>query len=517
MVPFFRHMSTRKTPAIFIAACFLALPACFSRAEEVVAETDFSTLSAGTVVRTDFIMQENNLDLDTKIRDDRTQYISLYYDFTIDLKAKNIPAEFFLKIEKIGLYDYDAPVIIHNTLATPLGKISPYHGAELLPAMKEFWADIPISDSLFKLSTGLFRYHVGHGISLCSYYDNYSLMLTAEDKDFKWNIYACYPDYSNKPTLGPKIKQEKEQGIDWEHSKASFLATDVSFSLPNATFQPYVGLLFDNTDDSRRRDLFTTQTRHDILGTVGISCDFNIGDFLAVFEIARNFGKADAISSDFDDVVHQGFAIWSGLDYTYGNFTPHGRFMYSSGNKTTTDMVTNGDTTFTSSKNNAFSNYSPFNTYLADAIYPEYDDVPMLAMGNGLGVNYGIQRPGTFGDPRTPENLMLFCAGLDCKIDAKTSIDVNWWYLVSVEKGIGLYNGVPKVVSPELGNEIDVNLGYDVTKNLNLNFLTCLFFPGAAYKEERTDVDGSLFTPFVRGDGGADMAYQVEMSSTVYF
>ena len=503
--------------AVIIVSCLFFLSVCGARAEEIVAETDFSTLSAGAFVRTDFIMQENNLDLDTKIRDDRTQYIALDYNFTLDLKGKNAGPEFFIKIERNGLYDYDVPIIIHNTLQTQIGKISPYHGAELLPYFREFWMETPVGDGFFRLKAGLYTYNVGHGIAMGGYYENYGIMVTAEDKNFKWNIYACAPDYENRKMLGPKVKQEKEQGIDWEHSKASFIATDISFPLADFLFQPYVGLLIDNTSASKRSDLFTTETRRDILGTVGISCDLNVGDFSAAFEIARNFGMADAINSDYDNVVHQGYAIWSEIDYEYGNFTPHGRFLYASGNKTTADMVTNGDETFPSSKNNAFSNYSPFNTYLADAIYPSYSDIPIIALGNGLGVNYGILRPGTFDDPCAPENLMLFCAGLDYSITEKASLTVDWWYLMSVEKGIGSYNNVPKVISPDLGNEVDVNINYDLTKNLNLNFLTCFFFPGAAYREERTDIDGSLLTPFVRGDGSADMAYQVEMSASVCF
>ncbi len=506
-----------NTRAMALLTLLILLPASGARADEIVAETDHSILSAGASLRTDFIMQENILDLDTKIRDDRTQYMALDYYFSLDLKAKGAGPEVFVKVERNGLYDYDAPVIIHNTLATPTGKISPYSGAELLPYFREFWAETPVGDGFFRLKAGLYGYNVGHGIALGGYYGNYGLTVTAGDEKFTWNVYACAPDYANRKMLGPKVKEEKEQGIDWEHSKASFIATDISFPIHNFTFQPYAGLLMDNTDDSRRRNLFTTPTRRDLLGTAGLSCDLDIGGFSADFEIARNFGGAESISPDFDDVIHQGYAIRSGVGRAFGKFRPHGLFVYASGNKTDADMVTNGDTTFTSSENNAFSNYSPFNAYLADAVYPGYDDVPKLAMGNGLGVSYGVRRPGTFDDPRAPDNLMLFLAGLDCYVDRRALIKADWWYLSSVEKGVGSFNNVPKTVSPDLGHEVDVEFSYDVAKNLNLNFLSCFFFPGMAYKEERTDTDGSLFTPFTRGDGRADMAYQVEMSARVSF
>jgi len=43
------------------------------------------------------------------------------------------------------------------------------------------------------------------------------------------------------------------------------------------------------------------------------------------------------------------------------------------------------------------------------------------------------------------------------------------------------------------------------------------FFPGRYYKELRDDTTGSLFSPFVRGDGSPDCAYQLELSMELKF
>ncbi len=41
--------------------------------------------------------------------------------------------------------------------------------------------------------------------------------------------------------------------------------------------------------------------------------------------------------------------------------------------------------------------------------------------------------------------------------------------------------------------------------------------PGKFYKEKRDDTQGSLLTPFVRGDGLADPAFQVELALEFQF
>ncbi len=181
-------------------------------------------------------------------------------------------------------------------------------------------------------------------------------------------------------------------------------------------------------------------------------------------------------------------------------------------------MIDNVDTVLTSGKNRAFSVYSPLNANLADAITSTTITGPLVAMGRGWGLNYGINRPTTFGDPGLYENIILPGLGFDYQLTDKLSLTFDWWYLKAMEKGIGTYDGISKKLSSDLGNEIDLSFTYTLNNNVTLSLLSGYFFPGKYYKEERDDTTGtSLFTPFIRGDGKADGAYQIEVTMEVKF
>lgn len=141
----------------------------------------------------------------------------------------------------------------------------------------------------------------------------------------------------------------------------------------------------------------------------------------------------------------------------------------------------------------------------------------MLAMGNGYGLNYGINRPGTFLDPFLPDNIIFGNLGFDYQCTDKLSFTLDWWHLRAKERGIGTFEGFAKELSTDLGNEVDVFVSYEFSKNFSVELSAGYFFPGRFYKEERDDTEGSLLTPFVRGDGKADNAYQIELSFTISF
>lgn len=515
-----RLMHAARAFSIFAlaATAILALAPVARASDEIkVIEGESYRLTAGLFERTDFIMMENTVDLDTKIRDDRVQYIAFDYRIECDLKFKDAGPQIFMKFERAAPYLYDAPVVIHNTLNTYVGKFGPYCNAELLPKLDEYWGDAALSYDLpLRFKGGLFSYSVGHGLALGGQYQNYGLELYTETDGFAWRAYSCWPDYSNKHLLGPYIEQEKPQGVDYEHSKAYYLATDIKTTAGMVTAQPYAGVLMDFSD-LRRQNFFQTPTHDDILGTVGLSIDLAIEKLTLSFEWARNFGRAASSEEGFPDVEHRGYMVYAAASYDINGFVPRSQLVYASGNKLTTDMIDNGDTRYPGSKNNAFSVYSPLNGYLADAIYPSFLKMPLVAGGNGWGLNYGVRRPTTFADPGLMENIVLVDAGFDYAFTKKASMSFDWWYLATAQKGIGVYNGVPKVISPELGCETDIAFAYKATKHITLHADGGYFFPGPGYREERTDTAGSLFTPYVRGDGKADPAYQLELYVEVSF
>ncbi|MCX5702785.1 MAG: hypothetical protein NTW64_07480 [Candidatus Omnitrophica bacterium] len=132
-------------------------------------------------------------------------------------------------------------------------------------------------------------------------------------------------------------------------------------------------------------------------------------------------------------------------------------------------------------------------------------------MGGGYGLNYGIPRPGTFYAADF-DNLILASIGFDFNATKKLTIGFYGYYLSAFERGVGIQGGQARYLSRELGQEVDLFIDYQLSQNTLISVLGGCFFPGKYYKELREDAGGSLFSPFVRGDGDADCAYQFELA-----
>lgn len=504
-----RQMTGRSVP--FVVICFFGL--VFSASAEIEAINNERFLFSVTpYFRTDAVVLKNTVDLDNKNKDDSSAYLGIDYSLGLDLSFKDDGPQAHLKLERNGPYEYDAPVFIHHTLTTSTAKVEKYRDAELLPHVEEFWYDFGLHSLPSRLKSGLFVYEAGNNLAVPSDYENYSLSLYGEKENLKWTFYYCRPDLANKSYRGPRIDQEREQGIHYTPNKANFFAADALFTFTNYSFQPYVEVLSDRSGE-KRTNLFSAPTREDILGTCGLSWNATLDKFSMGIEAARNFGEAKSTDPAHKDVEHCGYLVYADAAYRFKRIVPHSRFAYASGNKVPLDQA--GAGTFTSGKNRAFSVYSPLNTNLADSIYPVGpESMPLVAMGGGNGLNYGVRRPTTFADPYLFENLVLVSLGLDFQLTQKLSMTCDWWYLRSAERGVGTLGGETKGLSCDLGNELDMYFNYDLSKHVALSLFCGYFFPGQYYKEERDDAAGSLFSPFVRGDGEADGAYQIEASVT---
>jgi hypothetical protein len=462
-------------------------------------------------LRTDVVSFKNVVDLDSRNKDDATVYFGIDYSLAFSQEFKNGGVKSYLKLERNGPYDYEAPLFIHNTLTASGGRIEAYRNDELLPQLEEFWVDSPIVNN-FRFKIGLYHYAVGNGFSLNGGYENYGFTFAKEMKDFDWRFYYCRPDLSHKNHLGPRIRQEEEQGIIYEHNAANFFAADVKLIQGQNLIQPYLGVLADYTSTEKRDNSFTTPVKRDFLGTIGVAANRVFTDLSLNLEIARNFGKAQSSFSENKDIVHSGYLVYTGLEYKVGKIKPSFSFLAASGNKVTLDMAQNQDETLTSAKNRAFSYYSPLNKNFGDTISSSNVDIlPIVAMGGGYGLNYGIPRPKTFSSGDF-ENLLMPSLGCDFNVTEKLCIGLYGYYLSSFEKGAGMFNGEAKYLSRDLGSELDLFIDYNFNKNILFSLLGGYFVAGKYYKEEREDVEGSLFSPFVRGDGIADTAYQLELA-----
>lgn len=503
---------------LILSAIIFWVGLCYSAP---IFETESFIFSMDAYLMTDLISFKNVVDLDSANKDDSTTYLGIDYSLGFELKSKDKGERFYLKLERNGPYDYDAPLFIHNklTVSGPT-RIKAYRDDELLPQAEEFWFELPIMELPLRFKAGLFPYEVGKGFAQgTGTYENYGFSLAHPAENFSWRFYYFRPDLVYKTRLGPKIKQEKEEGIIYKPNAANYFAFDAVFLLDNNKFQPFIGLLLDHTSEGKRTNKFAVPVHKETLGILGLDYDVNVRGLSLGFEIARNFGKAESESADFKDVQHKGYILYASGSYNIGRFSPHCQFLFSSGNKVTTEMVDNGDEQFLSGANKAFSIYSPLNTHLYDSLSPVADSLPLVFFGWGYGLNYGVgvNRPSTLADDGVLENLIMPSFGFDYRFTDKFSVTVDWWYIKANEKGVGKFDDVAKELSRNLGQEIDVSFSYDVNKHINVSLYGGYFFPGRYFKERRDDTEGSLFTPFVRGDGSADPAYQIELVAEFRF
>jgi len=500
----------------FFLTPILALSLLTSAYSYELLNTDYLALTLDTYLRTDLVSFKNVVSLDSHNKDDQTTYLGIDYSFAISADFKDSQNKFYFKLERNGPYDYSAPIFIHNTLINSGGRVERYRDSELLPQVEEFWLDYKLFDN-FRAKAGLYIYEVGNGFALNGNYENYGFSFYKQTQDIFWRLYYCKPDLVYKNHLGPYIKQEEEQGQKYEPNAANFFATDAKINAGNQTFWPYVGMLADYTSNGKRDNLFTTPVKRDFLGTFGTAWEYKNDDFTLKLEAAHNFGYAQSEDSEYKDITHAGYMFYSGFDYVFGKLVPELQFLFCSGNKATPEEAQAGDTTYSGSRNRAFSYSSPTNFNLSDTISSSNADMlPIVAMGGGYGLNYGVPRPDTFASGDF-ENLIMPSIGFDYNFTDKLCLSLYGYYLRSFTKPVGTLNGVGKYLSQDLGYEADIFVDYKVNQQITVGFLGGLFIPGKFYKENRDDIDGSLFSPYVRGDGNTNNAYQIELYAELKF
>lgn len=124
------------------------------------------------------------------------------------------------------------------------------------------------------------------------------------------------------------------------------------------------------------------------------------------------------------------------------------------------------------------------------------------------------------------KKLFIFSIGIFCikaPVFSYTALETDNFvlsidsYLRSFARPVGKLNEEGKYLSKELGYETDLFIDYQLNKHILVSVLGGYFLPGRYYKELRDDATGSLFNPFVRGDGDVDSAYQVELAIEFQF
>lgn len=483
--------------------------------ETLVKPTDYnfktyfhSRLSYNTIANTTDLSNAN---------DDSANYFAYLYDLGFDLKYVN-STEFFFKIARATRSNYDTPVSGSEIKRWPGLEFVKYTSTEsALPRITEFWLDFSVLESSMntRFKLGLFSHMLGNGFT-GGKYENYGFSFYNISSTFQYRLHAEVSDYNNKIFLGPAIEQEK--AFAYENTNAYLLTADFTLKLGNHSFEPYVSYLRDTTLNSSRASLVTTPTDEDNLGTAGIMGIFNFGPVTFDLEYAKNFGKIISSSKDYPDISHRGALFYGNAALSISDvFIPKAGMILATGNKIRDADLENSK--LTGDVNDAFSVFSPSNLYLFDTQYPKKSG-PFIATGSGHAINYGAPRPGTFANANLLENLNALDFGFGFVPDGSLYFSFDYWILKTIGSypGTGsLTDGSSRLLSNEIGTEIDIFGSLQLSSNVVLNLIYATFNPAAYYKERRNDYSGTGFTPLVRGDGKTDNVSQLEIGIEFFF
>lgn len=494
-------------------------------------KSDAFSISASAYERSDVIMMNNLIDLDSKGKKDSMSYLGMEYYLETSAKYRE-SAEVYARFQRTGPSYEDAIVLGRRSVSSIYGETDRIHGKQYLPEVKELFLDLKVPGSAYELRSkvGLFSHILGGGYAGAGYFENYGAALYHPGEKFAWTFYWNRPDWNNRMILGPILEQDKKLGRGYQATVADYFSLDgiyqwnqeqeESWRRVSGSLQPYVSMLSDRTG-GKRASLFAVQTEQDLLGTLGFDLKLKWNRIAFDFETARNFGGANAKGGAIDsdglldsrDISHKGYMLASEVkvDLREVWLTPRASFMLASGNELDGSDV-NG--VLQGSANRAFSNYSPLNTNLWDTIYQPRENGPLAAMGTGWGSYSGILRPGTFGDPYILENLAVPNLGFDFNPFKKLTMSVDWWYLASRERGVGTWQGETFQLPRELGHEWDLSATYEISDHWELGMAFGYFIPGQYYRVQRDD-GGSSFSPLVRGDDDADNAFYGEITLTL--
>jgi hypothetical protein len=459
----------------------------------------------------------------------------LQYEIPIELTSGD-NFELFLRLQRLGRADY-APIIESNRYVTLFGEVPTYHADERLPRIRTLYVDVPVADIgvPVRVRGGLFPYVVGGAYALGGKYDQYGLDVYNREGPIRVRIHYDKPDLVSGTYLGIQ-RPQAERGTR-DDAEGDFFAGDLmhttTLGVVVVDAQLYLGLLRDETRANIRRTgkirrpvpIFSgTATDLDNLGTVGLAARFQLRALTIGVEGARNFGEAESFLPSAPDIEHTGWMAVANAAYSFGVLTPRAKFLYTSSNSFSKSDLARffGNPAGTASDiihkprkaNRAFSVYSPTNEKFFDSHYWKALG-PLVATAAGYGVNFGIPRPGTFGDPHILENLMMPNAGVDFTPTPKWVVSLDYFYMRAVEAGFGIpstlsnpTNFTPAVIyekarplSPDLGHEVDLAVKYRLHKNVSIGLQTGLFIPGEYYKEPRhpTDVSANPFSKTVLG------------------
>lgn len=420
------------------------------------------------------------------------------------------------RLEWRGPAHYDL-ILGGDRLQTLAGPLEQAQGEEAVPELSRLWLWASVIPNRLTVEAGLLPSPFMESLGLSNKHENYGLILTALLPPYRAVLHWEAVGRNSRWRLGRDTIDDEYTTL--ENVKADYVALAVSRSKGWATTMLYASVLDDRTPATKRRAAFGDAIDKDRLGTYGVRAAVESYRVLVTGEIARNFGGAEF--QDQTVFAHTGYCFSLQAQAYLGFLRPFVRHLTATGNRMTEDSYRPGllpaqdYRKFKFEENHAFSAYSPGGLDLYATRYP-YFIGPLLATGSSYAAVYGIKRPGVFGDPHSPSDLVLNGIGLTVTPQTNVDCTVTYWQISSQQPAMGIVDGEITKLSKDLGTELDFSLNFRPRRyqGFNLALTIAHFTPGRYYDTRREDPDYYLIYPIVNDTGATDAAVLYDVALT---
>jgi hypothetical protein len=393
---------------------------------------------------------------------------------------------------------YDQP--LSGNVTTIFGRRPRARGSEWLPRV-ETLTGVWTSPRGWRVQLGLFRPLAAEAITASNKYPNYGCSLAHRLLGIELELLYFRLDLNNRWRLGER--SPGEQLFEGEKTRADFFQLLLARTRPRWRVELFGSLLADNTPASSRQSLFERPYDRDRLGIIGAFLRHDTLFSALRLELARNLGRAEGPEGN---LRHRGWFVYCSGRWINGYLDPGIELWRATGNRVGKLAYFTGQPDL--DDNRAFSIYSPADFGLFDSRYPRLIG-PFVLLGSGFAFNYGLPRPGTFGDPHLPDDLRLLGLSLETARWSVFLLKLSWWRAEADQVPVGQRGDRVIDLPRALGTELDLYAEYRLSLRFSLRLLAGIFRPGAYYLAERTDDDPYGIYP--RRDSPPDRVVQLEL------
>jgi len=399
-----------------------------------------------------------------------------------------------------GPSGYDGP-LSRRYLTAQYGRVHRFTGGQWWPRVESAGIDWRVTGNIWAqagmikpLETGL--------ISVDQKFANFGLSGGAAFPRGFVRFHWDKPDLNNRWDLGEKT--DGELFFEGDDTRADFLQGVAGANGRRWSVTAGLSALIDRTPPDRRVAWFGQQINRDVLGLATVAGTWRCPLLDLRTEYARNFGRA---SGPMAEMRHEGWFVQAEGRFRGLWVEPGFRVIRATGQQMSKVGYFSGRPEI--STNRAFSVYSPANLLLFDTRYPIFVG-PYIMTGSGYALNYGIMRPGLFGDPHVPENLRANALTVDINRGARFTAQIAWWRMETDVPAVGMRGGAVINLPRDLGEEWNVYARYQVTPSCSVNIIGGVLELGDYYRAKRDDLNPYWIFP-LPPDQSSERMYQLEI------